>query len=529
MTARRLLEAAGIAIVFSAPFVFVQLAPGNHDLYHRLLPVTSVDRGLLLDLGVAFLLSAAMLWALDRARPRLKALGWLAASVGLSWMLTRDVVLLVPDLKLPVPVPHLNYTLWVPLIALLLAPLVLLGWSRGHGSGFRRTVDMIRFGLACTGCAIFIIVPQLAYRAARAQPAERAGFHQEERALVAGDAATGKRRILWILLDEFSYDQGFDHRQRSVVLPQLDALARNSTLFTEAQPAGYLTELVVPSLLLGRLVVGLSSSGDGMPSVRYARQKQWIPFQAKATIFGDARRLGWNTGVVGWYNPYCRILRDVLDSCYWNYNSPMPNGLSGSKPAVANALSILPLAALGKAVLQSNGQAAPRRLHVDEYRALMAHARSLVADTSIRFALIHLPVPHPLGIYNRRTRRVTEGGTYLDNMVLADEVVGELLRELNGIPCAGDTTVIVSSDHSWRVPMWRFQPGWTAEEETASQGRFDPRPLLMIHFPGQTAGEEITAPTSALLLHEMLEAMLRGQMDSPQELRRWLAGRQHAG
>jgi hypothetical protein len=77
--------------------------------------------------------------------------------------------------------------------------------------------------------------------------------------------------------------------------------------------------------------------------------------------------------------------------------------------------------------------------------------------------------------------------------------------------------------------MWRFQPGWTAEEETASQGRFDPRPLLMIHFPGQTAGEEITAPTSALLLHEMLEAMLRGQMDSPQELRRWLAGRQHAG
>jgi hypothetical protein len=114
-------------------------------------------------------------------------------------------------------------------------------------------------------------------------------------------------------------------------------------------------------------------------------------------------------------------------------------------------------------------------------------------------------------------------------MVLADEVVGELLRELNGIPCAGDTTVIVSSDHSWRVPMWRFQPGWTAEEETASQGRFDPRPLLMIHFPGQTAGEEITAPTSALLLHEMLEAMLRGQMDSPQELRRWLAGRQHAG
>ena len=286
-----------MAVVFSAPFVFVQLAPGNHDLYHRLLPVTSIDRGLLLDLGVAFLLSVVVLWALDRARPLQRALGWLVAGVGLSWMLTRDVVLLLPELNLPIRVPQVNYTLWVPLIALLLSPLAWLGWKRGHGGGYRRTVRLIRFGLASAGCAIFVIVPQLAYRAARTQAAERAGFHHAEPAVGTGNTAgnkagntpADKRRILWILLDEFSYDQGFDHRQPSVALPQLDALAGQSTLFTQAQPAGYMTELVVPSLLLGRQVVGLSSSPDGMPSVRYAlgkNDKKWMPFHADATTGG---------------------------------------------------------------------------------------------------------------------------------------------------------------------------------------------------------------------------------------------------
>ena len=45
----------------------------------------------------------------------------------------------------------------------------------------------------------------------------------------------------------------------------------------------------------------------------------------------------------------------------------------------------------------------------------------------------------------------------------------------------------------------------------ASRGRFDPRPVLMIHFPGQQAEHDVSAPFDEIRIHEMIERMLRGQ------------------
>jgi hypothetical protein len=86
------------------------------------------------------------------------------------------------------------------------------------------------------------------------------------------------------------------------------------------------------------------------------------------------------------------------------------------------------------------------------------------------------------------------------------------------------TTVIVCSDHSWRVPLWRPGLDWTREEETASQGRFDPRPVLMIHFPGQSSEVPITQSFDEIKLHDILVQMLRGGMNSPAEFTSWLEG-----
>ena len=52
---------------------------------------------------------------------------------------------------------------------------------------------------------------------------------------------------------------------------------------------------------------------------------------------------------------------------------------------------------------------------------------------------------------------------------------------------------------------------WTKEEETASHGHFDPRPVLMIHFPGQQSSVNVTAPFEEIRIHEIIEHLLRGQ------------------
>ncbi|MCL6465070.1 MAG: hypothetical protein K6T49_11165, partial [Acidobacterium ailaaui] len=86
------------------------------------------------------------------------------------------------------------------------------------------------------------------------------------------------------------------------------------------------------------------------------------------------------------------------------------------------------------------------------------------------------------------------------------------------------TILIVSSDHSWRVGMWKMNnTTWTKEEERASGGKFDPRPVLMVHFPDETTGETIAQPFAEIKTRQLIDAMLQGQLHSPQDLDRWLA------
>jgi hypothetical protein len=59
--------------------------------------------------------------------------------------------------------------------------------------------------------------------------------------------------------------------------------------------------------------------------------------------------------------------------------------------------------------------------------------------------------------------------------------------------------------------MWQQTPQWTKEEETASHGRFDPRPVLMIHFPGQSVERDVTGPFDDIRIHDIIERMLQGK------------------
>src|SRR6185437_2705173 len=138
----------------------------------------------------------------------------------------------------------------------------------------------------------------------------------------------------------------------------------------------------------------------------------------------------------------------------------------------------------------------------------MKQAGSMIQDGRMRFVFIHLPLPHPPGYFDRKTHRICECGNYLDNLVLSYDTLGLLLDQIKSTPWARDTTVIVSSDHSWRVPLWDGVPGWTAEEQRVSQGKFDTRPVFIVHFPGQDASDDVSVPTPELVEHDLVNAML---------------------
>ncbi len=408
------------------------------------------------------------------------------------------------------PIPYLRDlradVVWLTVLLVGLA----LRWF--HPPAYRQAVRIFAVLLTIGGCSLVWVVVVLLYQGVRAQHADAplpviSPATGTER---TGLAASGSR-IVWLLFDELSYDQTFEHRYPGLDLPAFDAFKSKSVVFTQLKPAGYYTVRVVPSFFLGTQVDNLRSDLDGQPSIRFVGSKEWQPFDAHATLFADAQRLGWSTGVVGWYNPYCRMLAGTLNHCYWRMSDDQADGALPEHSALQNALA--PVIATIREFRHMPTFTQER--HADDWAEVMPQADALLRDQSIGFVFIHLPVPHPPNLYDRKLARRATTGSYIDNLALADQSLAHLMETIDSTPMAAKTTVIVCSDHSWRLPLWKSAGAWTKEDETASRGYFDPRPVLMIHSPGQGASRELTAPFDEIKLHDIIESLLRGQPALP--------------
>jgi hypothetical protein len=498
MTLKTIIQGFGAAVAVLILRIWPQLSSYHPVIYHSFLPMRSVIWGVLIDVGVVTLLAALLFRYLEKSETGLRTAVWAFVAAELA-------AALVPagEAMRHAPIPYLSPNL-AYIVTLLAALAVRWLWPLEY----RLAVRGFGVLLAIGGCCMVWMIPELFYLGLRAQRADAQvpvthPAPVSERSSRASDGG----RIVWLLFDELSYDQTFEHRFAGLAMPAFDRLRGKSIVFSDLKPAGYYTDRVVPAFLLGKEVDSIRGGLDGEAMVKLDGNKQWEAFDAHATLFSDAQRLGWSTGVVGWYNPYCRILVGTLNYCFWRMGDGQSDGATPDYSALQNAAA--PVMETVRALKHEPGF--PQEKHADDLAAIMPQAEALIRDPSIRFAFIHLPVPHPPGIYDRKSGRLRATGTYIDNLALADWSLGELMRILNATASAPKTTMIVCSDHSWRLPIWRSTGLWTKEEEAASHGRFDPRPVLMIHYPGQQTEHDVTAPFDELRIHDIVEQLLRGQ------------------
>jgi hypothetical protein len=496
MTLKTIIQGFGAAMLLMISHLVALVSPYHSVLYHSILPIRSVVWGTLIDLAVASLLAAVLFAYLQK-----RETGWLTLVwVLIAARLARTIVLNL-DADLHWNIPHLT----LATVFVVLAGGLALWWLRP--AAYRVAVRGLLVLLFLAGCTAMWMVPELVYRGLQAQRTERSPMTHP--ALVANrrDSTRPGERVVWLLFDELSYDQTFDHRSPGLAMPSFDEFKSKSVVFSKLTPAGSNTDLVIPAFFLGKPVDNIRSGIDGEPMFQFAGSNQWHAFDARATLFADAQRLGWTTGVVGWFNPYCRILAGTLDSCFWRMGDGEFDGPISTKSSLENAIS--PIQNIVWELEQK--PSFPQRIHEEDLSAIMQAATALLRDQSIRFVFIHLPVPHPPGIYDRKTGTLRAGGSYLDNLALSDRVLGELMTTVNATGLAPKTTVILCSDHSWRTYLWRSKPLWTKEDETASRGQFDPRPVLMIHYPGQQVQHDVTSPFDEIRIHEIIQRMLQGQ------------------
>ena len=408
-------------------------------------------------------------------------------------------------------------------VAMILLP-VTLGYFKPRI--MQPVIRLVRAAVVAASFSALWVVPELVHLAMIRQPQEDASKLLLLSANHPSAPAGSHPRIIWILFDELSYDQTFDHPAPGINLANFDRLQSESVSFSNLEPAGIYTELIIPSLFLGRRVVHVRATVGGDLSYQDENRDGWISYDPDDTLFGVAQGYGLSTAVDGWYNPYCHLLAPVLNDCFWEpsatANSQLAPFFASRNKSMVSEAEVLPKLVFAKVTSRKPPNAGA---HVQEYRDLMARTTALIEDDKLDFIFLHLPVPHPPGIYDRSRHMLRAGGTYLDNLVLADDTMGVLLREIEANDAAARTTIIVSSDHSWRIPLWRPSAEWTREEESASRGRFDERPVLLIHFPAQHSANEVNESLPEMVEHDIIADMLRGRMNNVKELQAFLARR----
>lgn len=508
------LQGVGLAMLYLLPLIAIFLAPDQISLYHQIFPITSLTRGALLDLVfLGFLLGAALAWLNTLTSPGLRRWLWIPVLFATAWCGERGIAEFLRNVETGVRLP--DWSAHLPLVVLALGPMLLL-FARRYYDIVIATTEVLLISAGITTC--LVILPRLVIASFNHAPAEEASFTHPVRQL----RHAGEPRVLWALFDELSYNQLFDHRQPGIELPAFTALKQTSVSFSQLLPVGNMTDVVVPSLLLGRPISATKSNLSGELFWQSSPQMGWRRFDPEATVFAAARRQGLGTGVDGWYNPYCRLFATILDRCYWNFEDFSGGSrfgrLSSERSTLQNARDALPFVPLIENAFEheSANQGHTSQSHRTDYERVLKQVKPLIEDENIRFAFIHLAVPHPPGIYPDPL----EGGRedYLGNLILADQTLAEIRSAIEKTTSAADTILIVSSDHSWRIPFWRNSPGWTRAEERATNGGFfDKRPVLMVHFPQQTQAVQIDRPESAMIVHSLLLDLIRGKVRTPQE------------
>jgi hypothetical protein len=151
--------------------------------------------------------------------------------------------------------------------------------------------------------------------------------------------------------------------------------------------------------------------------------------------------------------------------------------------------------------------------HQLDYRELVAAGDTLLEDRSATFLLLHMPIPHTPGIYNRQTASfATSNTSYLDNLALCDD-------ELEDNGTWDSTTLVLMGDHSWRISG---PAGLSAEERAASDGgQFDDRPAYIVKLAHQTTATRIDTQFAAIRTRDLFDNLLTGRISTSQQLASW--------
>ena len=505
-----------------APFISLT----HRFLYHQDGSVTVVLLALLANVLALWVVFVAVFSLAARVR-WVAVVFWTAFLASLPLVLLRDWGSLMYQ-NVPGPVHR-----GAVLLACALPVFVVVGWQhllRPHLNLILSRLSALT-GFFSLGWLVTLV--QLASYAVMARHMNAQPALHRPGALVAHQGEPAHPRVIWIIMDELGYQPAFGDRFPGLQLPAFDALVAQSTSFTHAVSPGLSTEEVIPELLAGRTMRTVAFTPGGAFQFRTAAKAPLQTLHPEDTVFADALQDGYSTAVAGWFNPYCRLFGALLDRCFWisRANSATPDfdvRASFLSNVAGPAEHVWRDIHLGRGVA-ADADRREATLHVEDLTSILKAADQTIEGGEATFVLIHLPVPHPGGIYDRKRGALRTDGksSYVDNLALADSVLAHLRNELASRQEWDSAAVVVMGDHSWRTTMrWIPTRSWTAEDQAASRGgQFDPRPAFLVKLPEQHAAAVVDQAFPTVRTRAMLDGIMQNGIRTPADLQRWVSQR----
>jgi len=408
---------------------------------------------------------------------------------------------------------------------------------------FALVIMLLRMQRACkiAVSAILILAPLVPLTFSQAVLTaikyRHAGNDQTPAAVVPQSGS--RPRVLWLIFDELDFRTAFDKRPESVALPELDRLAAESLVGVNAYPPAGETFLTLPALITGRLVSYAERRGPDELLVRFGDDSAPVSWRSQPNVFSRAREAGFNTALLGWYHPYCRILGPHLTKCSWEGKSqlweintdanarfsPPPDAGYLRERMYRHAVLAARAIPLWNVVFKQRshgGAVLGRKLSV--FESIYRQALDAASDPEMGLVMVHWPIPHPPSIYDRASNRISVSSehSYLDNLALVDRTLGEIRRSMEEKGVWDTTVVLVTSDHWWRTDYWKVHPGWTEEDQANSEATLDRRIPFILKMAGGKDGISYEPPFNTVLTHDLLLAVLRGEVSDTKGAAAWL-------
>ncbi len=331
-------------------------------------------------------------------------------------------------------------------------------------------------------------------------------------------------RVVWLLFDEL--DSGvIDGSDRfGTGYPQISRLQRESVVATNAVSPASCTRLSLPTYLSGREISVLDPQGPSSANITLASTGQSIPWNPQDNVFAQAISEGFTTGIVGWYIPYCRILKNSFNYCWWAqaYSNSIRTGATIPDDILTQLWNAADATPVGAIALKQIDETALCNHRIRVYEESIARAKQLAINPQFDLVFVHFPIPHPPGFYRADTHRFDCSGDYVDNVSLVDRTIGELRAAMETAGTWNNSTVIISSDHPYRPWLWgKITHRDRSGNNASDQGLFNRVPLL-VKLPGQHRGLRYVRQFNTLILHDLVLALLHRDVQEPVELTNWI-------